>query len=204
MQFQQIQILWKMKKSKQGCRYIYIFLSLFKSLGKRRQAKNPAAHHRTPETQARSAASGSALPWPCRGNPFPKDKVSSSSELLPFVGYQTKKVGYLDLQGKYFMLRVSEKNSSDRTHGFETPSRGACRHLFRCCIDHQAFFRLMATGPPPLSPYSRFRSYSPPLTGTNTLGLTEKQQVCFINFFSVLTQCARADLFSGRERDLHW
>lgn len=78
------------------------------------------------------------------------------------------------------MLRVSEKNSSDRTHGFETPSRGACRHLFRCCIDHQAFFRLMATGPPPMSPYSRFRSYSPPLTGTNTLGLTEKQQVGMI------------------------
>lgn len=60
------------------------------------------------------------------------------------------------------MLRVSEKNSEERTHGFETPSRGACRHLWKCCLEHQAFFRLMATGPPPLSPYSRFRSYSPP------------------------------------------
>lgn len=60
------------------------------------------------------------------------------------------------------MLRVSEKNSEERTHGFETPSRGACRHLWKCCQEHQAFFRLMATGPPPLSPYSRFRSYSPP------------------------------------------
>lgn len=59
------------------------------------------------------------------------------------------------------MLRVSEKNSEERTHGFETPSRGACRHLWKCCQEHQAFFRLMATGPPPLSPYSRFRSHSP-------------------------------------------
>lgn len=59
------------------------------------------------------------------------------------------------------MLRVSEKNSEERTHGFETPSRGACRHLWKCCQEHQAFFRLMATGPPPLSPYARFRSYSP-------------------------------------------
>lgn len=60
------------------------------------------------------------------------------------------------------MLRVSEKNSEERTHGFESPSKGACRHLWKCCLEHQAFFRLMATGPPPLSPYSRFRSYSPP------------------------------------------
>lgn len=68
----------------------------------------------------------------------------------------------ISFQGRYFMLRVSEKNSEERTHGFETPSKGACRHLWKCCLEHQAFFRLMATGPPPLSPYSRFRSYSPP------------------------------------------
>jgi hypothetical protein len=74
------------------------------------------------------------------------------------------------------MLRVSEKNSADRTHGFETPSRGACSHLFRCCIDHQAFFRLMATGPPPLSPYSRFRSYSPPMSAAACAAIGEKQQ----------------------------
>lgn len=69
-----------------------------------------------------------------------------------------------DFQGRYFMLRVSEKNSEERTHGFETPSKSACRHLWKCCLEHQAFFRLMATGPPPLSPYSRFHSYSPPST----------------------------------------
>lgn len=63
------------------------------------------------------------------------------------------------------MLRVSEKNSADRTHGFETPSRNACRHLFRCCMDHQAFFRFMASEPRPRSPYSRFRSFNVPDNG---------------------------------------
>ncbi|XP_023319020.1 band 4.1-like protein 4 [Trichogramma pretiosum] len=90
--------------------------------------------------------------------------------------YYWPRINKIYHKGKYFMLRVSEKNSADRTHGFETPSRGACRHLFRCCIDHQAFFRLMATGPPPLSPYSRFRSYSPPMTSVSGLAISDKQQ----------------------------
>ncbi|XP_011302678.1 band 4.1-like protein 4 isoform X1 [Fopius arisanus] len=76
--------------------------------------------------------------------------------------YYWPRINKIYYKGRYFMLRVSEKNSEERTHGFETPSRGACRHLWKCCQEHQSFFRLMATGPPPLSPYSRFRSYSPP------------------------------------------
>ncbi|XP_034938241.1 band 4.1-like protein 4 isoform X2 [Chelonus insularis] len=76
--------------------------------------------------------------------------------------YYWPRINKIYYKGRYFMLRVSEKNSEERTHGFETPSKGACRHLWKCCQEHQAFFRLMATGPPPMSPYSRFRSYSPP------------------------------------------
>ncbi|XP_047365074.1 band 4.1-like protein 4 isoform X1 [Vespa velutina] len=76
--------------------------------------------------------------------------------------YYWPRINKIYYKGRYFMLRVSEKNSEERTHGFKTPSKGACRHLWKCCLEHQAFFRLMATGPPPLSPYSRFRSYSPP------------------------------------------
>ncbi|KYQ55467.1 Band 4.1-like protein 4A [Trachymyrmex zeteki] len=78
--------------------------------------------------------------------------------------YYWPRINKIYYKGRYFMLRVSEKNSEERTHGFETPSKGACRHLWKCCLEHQAFFRLMATGPPPLSPYSRFHSYSPPST----------------------------------------
>ncbi|XP_046751668.1 band 4.1-like protein 4 isoform X1 [Diprion similis] len=80
--------------------------------------------------------------------------------------YYWPRINKIYYKGRYFMLRVSEKNSEERTHGFETPSRGACRHLWKCCLEHQAFFRLMATGPPPLSPYSRFRSYSPQSSGS--------------------------------------
>ncbi|KAJ8679690.1 hypothetical protein QAD02_015477 [Eretmocerus hayati] len=91
--------------------------------------------------------------------------------------YYWPRINKIYHKGKYFMLRVTEKNSSDRTHGFETPSRGACRHLFRCCIDHQAFFRLMASGPPPLSPYSRFRAYSPaPISSGGSNHTSDKQQ----------------------------
>ncbi|XP_032668059.1 band 4.1-like protein 4 isoform X2 [Odontomachus brunneus] len=78
--------------------------------------------------------------------------------------YYWPRINKIYYKGRYFMLRVSEKNSEERTHGFETPSKGACRHLWKCCLEHQAFFRLMATGPPPLSPYSRFHSYSPQST----------------------------------------
>ncbi|RLU22013.1 hypothetical protein DMN91_006392 [Ooceraea biroi] len=78
--------------------------------------------------------------------------------------YYWPRINKIYYKGRYFMLKVSEKNSEERTHGFETPSKGACRHLWKCCLEHQAFFRLMATGPPPLSPYSRFHSYSPPST----------------------------------------
>ena len=43
---------------------------------------------------------------------------------------------------KYFMLQVVEKSNENNTYGFELPSKQACKHLWKCCTEHQEFFRL--------------------------------------------------------------
>ncbi|XP_060854377.1 band 4.1-like protein 4 isoform X2 [Rhopalosiphum padi] len=52
-------------------------------------------------------------------------------------------------KGKYFMLRVCDKNNDENTYGFETPSRPACKHLYKCSMEHHSFFRLVQVSPNP-------------------------------------------------------
>ncbi|KAI8438532.1 hypothetical protein MSG28_011006 [Choristoneura fumiferana] len=61
--------------------------------------------------------------------------------------YYWPRVSKLYYKGRYFMLRVADKNNETATYGFESPTRSACRHLWRCCTDHHAFFRLQQTSP---------------------------------------------------------
>lgn len=84
--------------------------------------------------------------------------------------YYWPRITKIYFKGRYFMLRVTDKNNDECTYGFETPSKSACKHLWKCCIEHHSFFRLVQV--PPTSPDifalgSRFR-YS---------GRTEKQAV---------------------------
>ncbi|XP_060528153.1 band 4.1-like protein 4 [Cylas formicarius] len=84
--------------------------------------------------------------------------------------YYWPRITKIYFKGRYFMLRVTDKNNDECTYGFETPSKSACKHLWKCCVEHHAFFRLVQV--PPTTPDifalgSRFR-YS---------GRTEKQAV---------------------------
>ncbi|XP_055689098.1 band 4.1-like protein 4 isoform X1 [Lutzomyia longipalpis] len=89
--------------------------------------------------------------------------------------YYWPRIAKVYFKGKYFMLRVCDKNNEVSTYGFETPRKSACKHLWRCCVEHHAFFRLVRVAPmqPPAGTTdlfalgSRFR-YS---------GRTEKQAV---------------------------
>ncbi|KAF8763316.1 band 4.1-like protein 4 isoform X1 [Argiope bruennichi] len=43
---------------------------------------------------------------------------------------------------KYFMIRAKDKSNEQNTYGFELPSKRACKHLWKCCVEHRAFFKL--------------------------------------------------------------
>ncbi|XP_066258214.1 band 4.1-like protein 4 isoform X2 [Euwallacea similis] len=84
--------------------------------------------------------------------------------------YYWPRITKIYFKGRYFMLRVAGKNDDECTYGFETPSKCACKHLWKCCVEHHAFFRLVQvtpTSPDIFALGSRFR-YS---------GRTEKQAV---------------------------
>uniref|UniRef100_A0A8D8QFX7 Erythrocyte membrane protein band 4.1-like 4A n=1 Tax=Cacopsylla melanoneura TaxID=428564 RepID=A0A8D8QFX7_9HEMI len=82
-----------------------------------------------------------------------RNKVKVASYLWP-------KITKIYSKGKYFMIRVCDKTDEENTYGFETPSRPACKHLYKCCVDHHGFFRLVqnAPNPPPDIISSRFSS----------------------------------------------
>nr|CAI5847121.1 unnamed protein product [Callosobruchus analis] len=82
--------------------------------------------------------------------------------------YYWPRITKIYFKARFFMLRVTDKDNDECTYGFETPSKSACKHLWKCCVEHHAFFRLVQvtpTSPDIFALGSRFR-YS---------GRTEKQ-----------------------------
>ncbi|CAL8101244.1 unnamed protein product [Orchesella dallaii] len=61
--------------------------------------------------------------------------------------YFWPRISKLTHKGKYFMIRVKNKTNDEQTYGFETPSKAACKHLWRCSVEHHAFFRLVQVAP---------------------------------------------------------
>ncbi|XP_063595549.1 band 4.1-like protein 4 isoform X1 [Penaeus indicus] len=69
--------------------------------------------------------------------------------------YFWPRISKVYFRGRFFMLRVRDKNNSENTYGFETPSKAACKHLWQCCVEHHAFFRLtQASGNSPAAIFS--------------------------------------------------
>ncbi|XP_033236033.1 filaggrin isoform X3 [Drosophila pseudoobscura] len=65
--------------------------------------------------------------------------------------YYWPRIAKVYYKGRYFMLRISDKNNELSTYGFETPRKSACKHLWRCCVEHHAFFRQVRVAPLPSS-----------------------------------------------------
>ncbi|XP_054082149.1 band 4.1-like protein 4A isoform X5 [Zeugodacus cucurbitae] len=65
--------------------------------------------------------------------------------------YYWPRIAKVYYKGRYFMLRISDKNNELSTYGFETPRKTACKHLWRCCVEHHAFFRMVRVAPLPNS-----------------------------------------------------
>ncbi|CAO1373973.1 unnamed protein product [Diamesa serratosioi] len=61
--------------------------------------------------------------------------------------YYWPRIAKVYFKGRYFMLRVCDKNNEVSTYGFETPKKTACKHLWKCCVEHHAFFRLVRVTP---------------------------------------------------------
>ncbi|KAG8195087.1 hypothetical protein JTE90_029666 [Oedothorax gibbosus] len=56
--------------------------------------------------------------------------------------YFWPRISKVFFKGKYFMLRVRDKAKDETTFGFLLSSRESCEYLWRCCVEHHAFFRL--------------------------------------------------------------
>ncbi|XP_054714455.1 band 4.1-like protein 4 [Uloborus diversus] len=56
--------------------------------------------------------------------------------------YFWPRINKVFFKGKYFMVRVVDKANDEMTYGFLLASKESCEYLWKCCVEHHAFFRL--------------------------------------------------------------
>lgn len=56
--------------------------------------------------------------------------------------YLWSKIERVDFKGKKFYLSVKGKEDREYTFKFYLPTKTACKHLWKCCLEHHVFFRL--------------------------------------------------------------
>ncbi|XP_069137677.1 uncharacterized protein [Argopecten irradians] len=56
--------------------------------------------------------------------------------------YFWPRISKVTFKGKIFIVKVKDKNNDEHTYAFEVMSKLGCKHLWKCCVEHHAFFRL--------------------------------------------------------------
>ncbi|WAR00868.1 E41LA-like protein [Mya arenaria] len=54
--------------------------------------------------------------------------------------YFWPRITKVNFKGKVFIVRVKDKINDEHTYAFELATKQACKHLWRCCVEHHAFF----------------------------------------------------------------
>ncbi|XP_035523318.1 band 4.1-like protein 4 [Morone saxatilis] len=78
--------------------------------------------------------------------PTPAGVVIYKNKVL--VGkYFWQRISKLHFKGKTFELRVVAKKGSETSFFFQTSDQADCKRLWRCCVEHHAFFRMSESIP---------------------------------------------------------
>ncbi|XP_048583850.1 band 4.1-like protein 5 isoform X2 [Nematostella vectensis] len=85
--------------------------------------------------------------------------------------YLWQKITKIDFKGKKFSLNVQGKEDREYVYVFYLPNKSACKHLWKCCVEHHAFFRLDRVKPVSQSSSGLFRTGS----GFRYSGRTQKE-----------------------------
>ncbi|KAK6180319.1 hypothetical protein SNE40_012499 [Patella caerulea] len=54
--------------------------------------------------------------------------------------YFWPRISKVTFKGKVFIIKVRDKSNDEHSYAFELQTKSACKHLWKCCVEHHAFF----------------------------------------------------------------